>query len=180
MQFCAQKLSTLLLTVMLLAMALATPSATWAQKQSLSPDPWRSEPLSAIDIRYMGTQRESIDELARRHFGGQLNGKKENDLAVMQRLIDEKLVTADQVTQLQAMGIVLGQLLKTYRGLNWVIYTDKYGRSRSLQVPGYNNDFIFPATQISRKAEVGIRVDVRAVYAKLEQAITDIRNKPPF
>ena len=41
-------------------------------------------------------------------------------------------------------------------------------------------EFIFPATQISRRAEVGINVDVGKVYAELEQAVVDIRNKPPY
>ena len=67
-----------------------------------------------------------------------------------------------------------------YGGLLWVIYQDKYGRSRSLQVPGFDKDFIFPVTQVSRKAEVGIKVDVREIYKELQQAVIDIRNKPPF
>lgn len=141
---------------------------------------WTTEPLSAIDQQYMEKQRDVIDALARRHFGRQLNGSKENDLAVLQRLLDDEVVKPGQVQQLQAMGVVLGQLLKTYKGLNWVIYNDRYGRSRSLQVPGFDKDFIFPVTQISRKAEVGIKVDVGDVYEELEQAVTVIRNKPPF
>ncbi|WP_235015537.1 DUF3806 domain-containing protein [Oceanicoccus sp. KOV_DT_Chl] len=148
--------------------------------QVLNPEAWRSEPLTYNDQVYMQRQHDSIDALARRHFGRQLNGKKDNDFAVMQRLLDENIVGAEQVTELQAMGIILGQLLKAEKGLIWVIYTDKYGRSRALQVPGIDKEFIFPATQISRKAEVGIRVDVRQVYATLLQAVTDIRNKPPF
>ena len=156
-----------LLTALLLSMGLAA-------------DEWRSEPLSAIDRQYIDNQRESLDALARRHLGRTLNGTKDNDLAVLQRMLDEGVVGQEQVRELQAMGLVLGELLKKYRGLVWVIYSDKYGRSRSLQVPGFEKEFIFPATQISRRAEVGLKVDVRKVYAELEQAITDIRNKPPF
>ena len=141
---------------------------------------WHVEPLSAIDRQYMDAQHEAIDDLARRHFGGQLNGQKNHDLAVLQRLLDDGIVGAEQVPLLQGMGLVLGELLKSEKGLLWVAYTDKYGRSRSLQVPGFEQDFIFPTTQISRLAEVGIKVDVRAVYRELEQAVVDIRNKPPF
>lgn len=141
---------------------------------------WRREALSANDQLYMSKQHQRIDELARRHFGRQLNGDKYNDIAVMQRLLDDNIVTSDQVLELQAMGIILGQLLKDEKGLNWVIYVDRYGRSRALQVVGIDKEFIFPATQISRKAEVGIRVNVMDVYKQLEQAVVDIRNKPPF
>lgn len=141
---------------------------------------WRVEPLSAIDRQYMVDQSEAINALARRHFGRQLNGSKANDLPVLQRLLDDGVVTQQQVPLLQAMGVVLGEVLQREHGLVWVVYYDKLGRSRSLQVPGFEKDFIFPVTQISRRAEVGIRVDVGAVYRELEQAITAIRNKPPF
>jgi hypothetical protein len=140
----------------------------------------RTEPVSPIDRKFMEDQRYSIDDLARRNFGGQLNGKKNNDFAVMQRLLDENIVTADQKTKLQAMGLILGNLLKSEYGLNWIVYFDKYGRSRSLQVPGYDRDFIFPVTQVSRKAEVGIRVNIAEVYEELEQSIVNIRNRPLF
>ncbi len=162
----------LFIRFMLLAM-LSLPLLSQAEE-------WTTEPLSAIDQQYMDKQRDAIDALARRHFGRQLNGDKDNDLSVLQRLLDDGVVKSAQVEELQAMGVVLGQLLKTYKGLNWVVYNDRYGRSRSLQVPGFDKDFIFPVTQISRKAEVGIKVDVRAVYEELERAVTAIRNKPPF
>lgn len=141
---------------------------------------WRTEALTYNDQQYMAKQRESIDDLARRHFGRQLNGDKYNDIAVMQRLLDEKIVGSKDVVQLQAMGIILGQLLKAEKGLGWMIYVDRYGRSRALQVPGFDKDFIFPATQISRKVEVGLQVNIMDVYKELEQAVIDIRNKPPF
>ena len=156
-----------------LLLALAFVPSGYAQE-------WRSEPLSAIDRQYMVDQHEVIDDLARRHFGRQLNGQPDNDIAILQRLLDDGIVGKQQVSELQAMGLVLGELLKAQKGLNWVVYYDKYGRSRSLQVPGIDREFIFPITQISRLAEVGIRVDVRKVYAKLEQAVIDIRNKPPL
>ena len=139
---------------------------------------WRAEPVSPIDQQYIEGQIDSIDDLANRHFGRHLSGKKSNDIPIMQRLLDEKVVGPEDVRQLQAMGILLGELLRSERGLQWVIYVDKYGRSRSLKVPGFNKDFIFPATQISRKAEVGVKVNVREVYGRLEQAIEDIRTKP--
>ena len=141
---------------------------------------WRTEELSPISIKNMEGQRQSIDDLVRRHFGRQLNGQKDNDIALMQRLLDENIVTSNDVRQLQSMGLILGQILKSQKGLSWVIYFDKYGRSKALQVRGFEKEFIFPVTQISRKAEVGIRVNVAEVYKELEQAVIDIRNKPPF
>ena len=158
-------------TVILMVVCALLPLNALAQQ-------WRTEPLTRIDQDYMQDQRDVIDALARRHFGRQLNGDKDNDLAVIQRLLDDGIVGRSQVRQLQAMGLILGGLLKSEHGLNWIVYHDKHGRSRSLQVPGFDEDFIFPATQISRKFEVGLDVNVREVYRELEQAIVNIRNKP--
>lgn len=140
---------------------------------------WRTEPMTPVDQQYLSDQRDSIDNLARSHLGRQINGDKANDLHVIQMLLDRKVVQGSQVRELQAMGLILGTLLKAEKGLNWTIYTDRYGRSRALKLPGID-EFIFPATQISRRAEVGITVDVAAVYRELQQAVIDIRNKPPF
>lgn len=161
------------------SLALSISPAQAQSSQSLFEE-WRTEPLSPIDKQYMRDQHERIDELARRHFGRQLNGTQANDFQVLQRLLDEGIVGPQQTSELQAMGFILGERLKSAYGLNWVVYFDKYGRSRSLQVPGKSKEFIFPVTQVSRKAEVGIRVDIAKVYAELEQAVTAIRNKPLF
>ena len=140
----------------------------------------RIEAITPNDLSYLASQRDALDSLARLNFGRQLNGQLANDIAVLQRLLDDKLVGRDQTRLLQGMGLVLGDLLKSHRNLQWVIYDDPLGRSRALRVPGFNKDFIFPTTRISRLVEVGIAVDVGEVYRELEQAITDIRNKPPF
>ncbi len=144
----------------------------------LAAQEFRTEPLSPTDRLYIENQIASIDDIASRSFGRHLSGQKDNDIAIMQRLLDEKIVKPADVRMLQGMGILLGSLLKAEKGLNWIAYTDKYGRSRSLQVPGFTRDYIFPATQISRKAEVGLQVDVSEVYQELEQAIIAIRNRP--
>lgn len=138
---------------------------------------WRTEPSSPLDQQYRQSQIDRIAELARLKMGTPLNGKLKNDLQVLQRLLDQRWVRSQQVEQLQAMGIVLGELLRKQYGLQWVTYIDKLGRSRALQIPG-TNEFIFPVTQISRRAEVGIEVDVSAVYQELVDAVENIRNRP--
>lgn len=145
---------------------------SWAQA-------WRSEPISPLDLQYITNQYTTIDDLAKRHLGRQFKGQTENDLQILQLLLDKQIVRRGQVSQLQAMGVVLGKLLKEQKGLNWVVYVDKLGRSRALQIVGVD-EFIFPTTQISRLVEAGAKVDVAKVYAELEQAVKDIRNKPKF
>ncbi|HUH36622.1 MAG TPA: DUF3806 domain-containing protein [Spongiibacteraceae bacterium] len=135
---------------------------------------WRSSELTLGDQTYMSEQRAHIDALARRELGMQLRGTPDNDLQLLQRLLDEHVISGDDTAELQAMGVVLGDLLKDRYGLLWKIYEDKRGRSRALEIPGHG-EFLFPITMISRRAEVGIKVDVEALWKKAGDIVLDVR-----
>lgn len=135
--------------------------------------------LTAVDREFMGEQRQRIDQLARSGLGRQINGSRENDLGVLQLLLDRKLVRADQTLELQAMGIVLGNLLAQDASARWVVYLDYKGRSRALQM-GKSDNFLFPVTMISRRAEAGARVDVDAIYDKADRLMQPYRQQLPF
>ena len=137
---------------------------------------WRKEDLSAIDKTYMQKQRDAINDLAQRSFGRSLNGQKANDFAIMQRLLDEQVVKPSQTRLLQAMGVILGDVLKAEEGLNWTVYIDKYGRSKALNIPG-QRDVVFPITMISRRYEVGAKVSIEEVYQKAVTSVQQIKKQ---
>ena len=166
-------LKSLALSIVTCALALCGPAAAG---QEVEP---RSYSLSAIDRGFMEEQRESIDALARTHLGRQIHGDKENDLTVLQQLLDQRLVKPDQVLLLQAMGVVMGDLLSKELKMPWVVYEDKLGRSRALRL-GLSDHYLFPITMISRRAEVGADVDVRAIYAKAVAAVEPYLPPRPF
>jgi hypothetical protein len=135
--------------------------------------------LSPADQQFMQAQRERIDSLARTRLGRQLKGSIENDLGILQTLLDRKLVKPDQTLELQAMGVVLGDLLAQDPSASWVIYRDTLGRSRALQL-GKSDNFLFPITMISRRAETGAVVDVNAIFAKADRLMQPYRRPLPF
>ena len=120
-------------------------------------------PFSDGDEKYLQQGRDRINQLTRRHFGGALQQQRAHDIALLQRLLDDKLVIAKDRRLLQDMGIVLGDLLFQEFNLRWVIYTDKYGPSRALQLK-HSENFLYPITMISRRAEVGVTVDITELY----------------
>lgn len=141
--------------------------------------PARTSSLTIVDRDFMAEQRQSIDALARLHLGRQVRGDKENDLTVLQQLLDQRLVKPDDVLRLQAMGVVMGDLLSNELKMPWVIYEDKLGRSRALRL-GLTDHYLFPITMISRRAEVGATVDVKAIYARAVAAIEPHLPPRPF
>ena len=135
--------------------------------------------LTSLDREFMHTQRTYIDDLARGKLGRQLNGQRNHDLVILQDLLDRRLVRAEQPVELQAMGMVLGDLLAEQLGMHWVIYLDELGRSRALRMPDTDH-YLFPVTMISRRAEVGAPVDVQAIYSKAYELMSPHKPKLPF
>ena len=111
------------------------------------------EPLTAIDRQFMADQRMRVAQLANR-LGRSLTGVADRDLDTLQRILDERLVTAEDTLTLQALGVVFGDLLGDRLDLDWVVYRDNKGRSRALQYRQMHV-YLFPVTMISRRQEGG-------------------------
>ncbi len=139
----------------------------------------RIDQPSLLDRRYMDQQRELIDELGRSLYGQGLRNRRDDDLALMQRLLDEGRVRPGQTRELQAMGVVMGDLLATELDMQWVVYEDRSGRSRALRYQGSDN-YLFPITMISRRWEAGSRTPVAEIYQTAVSHIEPVRNPLPF
>jgi len=135
--------------------------------------------LSQLDRHYMAAQRELLGDLTARHYGKHFTGTRDNDLELLQRLLDDSLVRDDQTRELQAMGVILGDLLAAELSLHWVIYTDQLGRSRALRYKNTEN-YLFPMTMISRRREAGNHTPVEAIFAKAKAAIEPAIPALPF
>ena len=126
-----------LLQITLLALLLATGNLAFAEVEIGE--------LSYIDKSYMQQQRERVAQLSERNLGRKLNGTRDNDLDILQQLLDRKLISGDQTLELQALGVIMGDLLAEELGLDWIIYEDKLGRSRALRYQQTDN-YLFPIT----------------------------------
>jgi hypothetical protein len=127
----------------------------------------------------MAQQRASLEDLAARNLGQQFNGDKNNDLELLQRLLDRRLVRPDQTRELQAMGVIMGDLLAEDLDMHWVIYEDARGRSRALRYRDSDN-FLFPMTMISRRREADNRTPVAEIYQKAHDIIAPLQSPLPF
>ena len=115
------------------------------------------------DHNYLEKQIASIDEIARKQLGTQVR-KNLDDLALLQRIVDNNLISRNDTLALQAMGAVLGNVMSTdIPALRWKIYEDALGRSRALCVQD-TRECLFPMTMLSRRMEKGLKPDVDKVY----------------
>ena len=153
--------------------------ALWTPPGALAQDKLRIGELTNTDRLYMTQQRAGLDDLAARNLGRQFNGDKNHDLALLQALLDTGLVHADQTRELQAMGVIMGDLLAADLGMHWVLYEDKMGRSRALRYQQSDN-YLFPMTMISRRREAGNQTAVTAIYRKAYGIIASGKPALPF
>ncbi|EED35146.1 conserved hypothetical protein [Luminiphilus syltensis NOR5-1B] len=124
----------------------------------------RIDPLSAIDRQFMAGQRQTIEALANQQ-GRQLTGDPDRDIDTLQAILDRGLVARDDTLTLQAMGIVLGDLLGSTLDMDWVVYRDRAGRSRALRYRD-REIFLYPVTMISKRWEAGSQRPIASIYAE--------------
>ena len=160
--------------LLLTALALLVAAAPRAQIE----DEVRLAPLTALDRRYMDMQRSTINELSLREYGGRCC-RREAELAYLQRLLDDRIVTGQDIEKLQAMGILLGDLLASELDLHWTVYEDARGRSRALQY-GDTENYLFPVTMIARRRYAGDMTPVLEIYRQAVEAMETARPPLPF
>jgi len=168
-----------MLTVKVARLALATIAALLIATAAGAQTQVRIGELSQLDRQFMAQQRESINDLAAANLGRRLSGDKENDLQILQLLLDKRLVTSEQTRELQAMGVVMGDLLAADLDMDWVIYEDKQGRSRALRYRE-TDEYLFPVTMISRRREAGNTTPVVEIYRKAYDIIAPLQPPLPF
>lgn len=151
----------------------------WSWPSALAQGKVHLGELSGIDLEFMAHQRQSLQDLAALNLGRQFSGNRDRDLELLQALLDERWVRADQTRELQAMGVVMGDLLAQELGMHWVIYEDRAGRSRALRY-GKTDNFLFPITMIARRREVGNQTPVVDIYRKAQSIISEIIPPLPF
>ncbi|QFU74921.1 DUF3806 domain-containing protein [Halioglobus maricola] len=146
---------------------------------SHSQDDLRISEMSKLDLGYMQQQRDLIGTLVASEYGRRFQQVKPNDLELLQRILDDELVGPDQTRELQAMGVVMGDLLANELDLHWVIYEDRLGRSRALRYRE-TDAYLFPMTMIARRHEAGNTESVEDIYARAEAAMRSAMPPLPY
>lgn len=175
LQYFSQKLTTTTIALAGLLMVISSHSVA----SSLTAE-FEIKPFGPGDTLFLQSQFELAEDMVYDSLLTRLTGDKEKDLRLLQQLIDRKTLRPDQRRELQALGSVLGQLLRKEFRLEWVVYVDQLGRSRGLQIDN-TRQVIFPLTMISRRLEADAKVDVHRIYNKASDIVRYTRaNRPLF
>ena len=138
------------------------------------------EDLGWMDKNKMQQQEDQINALAKSKLGLTIH-KNWDDIALLQQIIDRKLVTTNDSSTQEAMGVVLGNIMQADfpSHLQWKIYKDKLGRSKALCIKG-TEECLFPVTMLSRRMRLEMEIKVADVYNGAIEQIADKLPKMPY
>lgn len=138
------------------------------------------EDLGWMDKNKMQQQEDKIKQLVKSKLGLELH-RNWNDIQVLQRIIDQKLVAANDYASQEAMGVVLGYVMQADfpSTLEWKVYKDKSGRSKALCVKK-TYECLFPVTMLSRRMKLEMQPNVTQVYDNAIDQIAFALPKMPY
>ena len=129
--------------------------------------------LCTDDSARISNQRAVVE----RYLGGDSGNRQKyqtvaGKLGLLRALLDGGVFQPTQTYELQCMGIVLGDALVQYCGVEWRVVEHDYGRDPCVQVPG-SSVVLFPLTMISKRIEKGEKIDIFDLFnwtvAKIEE-----------
>ncbi|MFZ2824685.1 DUF3806 domain-containing protein [Hydrogenophaga sp.] len=108
--------------------------------------------------------------LAKRFPGEKLSGTK-SDLQLLQQALDAKLLPKTATWELQALGVVFGDVLvSTVPGLSWWQVEDEYGTDPTVRYRETSVQ-INVMTALSKRVEGGEAVNVEQLAAKITEFV---------
>lgn len=128
----------------------------------------RSSTYSALteeDKARLSAQREIVLEEARRRYATTEFFEDERDLALLQRLLDDRAFSKSQTYELQSLGVVFGDVFAARPDFEWTIVQDEYGRDPTLRYRS-SEAHLNALTMISKRIEDGQAVNVAELFAE--------------
>lgn len=156
------------LLLAIVALSVITNVQSYEQKRIIEVTP--------TDVTLLERQRGIIGRLVRENFGHVNLEGSTAELYYLQKIIDKQLVHKNEIYDLQALGVVFGDVMVKNLNLSWVVVEDRYGRSRALRFED-SDELFFPITMISRRAKMDKSVNVRALYRQVEESVNQLTYK---
>jgi len=115
--------------------------------------------LSGSDWAMMREQFATIQAVVKKKYGATLDHSL-NDLASLQRLLDDGVYDDTHPDELRAMGVVFGHVVERQLHFEWVSIDGE----PSLKLKAANTLVVHPLKAIAERMRVAQRVDLMAMF----------------
>ncbi len=162
-----------LLTMGLLSFLFGCSKQDAAPAQPAAP---RFAELSREDTARLEKQRGVVAAAAKQRYGTAALTKTKADLAVLQRLLDDRAFTKTQTYELQCLGIAFGDVLASDLPLRWMMVTDEYGTDPTLRYKDTTIQ-INALTMLSKRVERDEEVDVQTMRRMTGEQVAQLERE---
>jgi hypothetical protein len=126
--------------------------------------------LSAQDETWLVRAEAHILEVMRAKYGFEKFARSESDLGHLQRLFDDRVITAKDLLGAQCIGVVLGNLFVETTSMRWMRVANEFGDMISLHSEAIHFT-LYPLSMISKRLEDGRKIDLVALYEDLATSL---------
>lgn len=136
-------------------------------------------PATEVDRDRIAAQTAAVLGMLRSRFGDVQLRHTENDLRLLQRLQDEGGLRAGQEQELEAVGIVFGEVLAARTPFRWITVEWQGERSLGLQYPG-TTVIVFPGSMIAKRVNRGERVEFEPLFRATLAHVEQMKDDPEY
>ena len=131
--------------------------------------------LTRAEEEQLARQRMLVLTTARSRYGTAKFTRTKSDLAVLQRLVDDRAFDKTQTFELQSLGVVFGDILATELGLHWELVMDEYGSDPVLRY-GTAQVQVAALTMISKRVEDGREIDLTDLVEGVRKTLKEMKD----
>ena len=135
----------------------------WSPEAAMAESEQRLLPFAEADVQRLDAQRAIVEQYLADEPSRQKYQTPAGRLGPLRALLQAKAFRPDQTYELQAMGVVLGDVFVQDLGFHWIIVKDEHGRDPAIQYKD-TSIILYPLTMISKRIERGEEVDVFDLY----------------
>jgi len=136
-------------------------------------------PATDADRARIANHEAAVLKLLRARYGAVQLRRVEADLDLLQRLSDDGVLRAGQDTELEAVGVVFGQVLVAGTQLRWITVEWDGERTLALQYPN-TTVIVFPQSMIAKRVDGGERVNFRSLYRGVVDQVEQMKKDPEY
>jgi hypothetical protein len=135
----------------------------------------QTTPLDGASWAMLREQVATIQAVLRKKYGGATLNQSKDDLALLQRILDDGLYDDTHRDELRAMGTVLGNVLEKQLGFEWVAAQTAREEEPALRLKTEKSLVVFPLRMIFDAVVNGGRVDLTHMYRRVEADVKSTR-----
>lgn len=135
------------------------------------------QPATQADRDRIAAQAAVVLGMLQSRYGDVQLGRIEDELWLLQRLHDDGALQAGQAGELEAAGIVFGEVLAARTPLRWITVEWQGERSLGLQYPD-TTVIVFPGSMIAKRVDRGERVEFESLFRATVTQVEQMKDDP--